>query len=276
MKTFIVPVDFTEGSIKTAVTAAQIASQVKEGRIILYNVYEAISAGVDGTPLANDTGARRKLTSMAFENVKATLLYGHPSLEITYVEEEGSSLVNSLEKFSNEQQADFIVIGVSEGTPMENFLLGINAVDIAKRNVCPVIIIPPNAEYKGVKNVLFASDYKDVESTTPISSIRSVLSLFGSQIHVVHVNNDTNGQQSGDLQQETVKLREMLIEYLPEFHVINDTNFITAIHGLVNEKNIDLILTVPRPHGFFGNLFSAGHIRKLAYQSTVPVIAIHE
>lgn len=276
MKTFIVPVDFTESSIKTAVTAARIAARVKDSKIVLYNVYEAISAGSDGTPLADDTDTRRKITEMAFANVKMTLLSLEPSLEIVYAEEEGSSLVNNLEKFAHEQQADFIVIGVSEGSPVENFLMGFNAVDIAKRNVCPVIIIPPNAQYKGVRNVLFASDYKDVETTTPLSSIRTVLSLFESVVHVVHVNNDGTTQQSVELQQQAVKLREMLIAYHPEFHVINGTDFIAAITGLVHEKSIDLILTVPHAHGFFGNLFSAGHIRKLAYQSIVPVVAVHK
>lgn len=275
MKTFIVPVDFTEESLKGAQTAARIAAQVKDGRIVLYNVYAKITAGIDGSPLADDTGARRKVTEMAFENVRAQLLGLHPSLQIDYFEEEGDTLVDSLEEFARAQQADFIIINVSEASAIQYFLFGSNAVDVAKRNICPVIILPPNAAFKGVTNVLFASDLKDVAGTTPMNAIRSVLSLFESRVHVLHVAGSAD-RQSDELQHEWVALREMLIEYRPQFHVLDQLDFMEAVDQVVKEHDIDLILTVPRTHGFFSNLFSAHHTKKLAYQSNIPVIAIHE
>ena len=273
MKTFIVPIDFTEASINTAIQAGRVAAQVKNSRMILYYVHDKISAGSDGSPLAEGAGDRRKVTRRAFENVKADMLSAEPSLQIEYREEEGSGLVSSLEKFAAEQQAAYIVIGVGESTGLEQFLSGSNAVDIAKRNVCPVIMLPPHAQFKGVRNVLLASDYQSVDTTTPLATIRSVLSDFESRVQVVHVGSDA--QKAEELHDQTVRLREMLIEYHPEFHVIYETDFMAAINRLVGELSIDLIMTVPHAHGFFSNLFSTGRTKMLAHQSSVPVIAIH-
>ena len=275
MKNFVVPVDFTESSIQTALIAAELASTTRQGRLILYNVFESTAAGVDGTPLADDSTARRTITEMAFENLKTRLHSQQPSLDIAYYEEQGSSLAANLEKFVQRQQSDFIVIGVSEGSDIENFLMGSHAIDITKRNVCPVIIIPPNARYKGVQNILFASDFKDVRNTTPTQAIRGVLSAFDSRLHVVHLY-QTGEEQPADLQQAKAELIEMLVDFRPEFHVLDETDFIGTIGRLVQEQNIDMILTVPRTHSFFSNLFSTGRTRKLAYQSPVPVIAVHE
>ncbi len=276
MKNFIVPVDFTESSIQTTLIAAQLAAQVQGGTLTLYNVYEAIAAGIDGTPLTDDTDARRKITELAFQNLKTRIQDLQPSVDVEYFEEEGTSLVSNLEKFAQQRSADFIVVGVSEGTGMEHFLLGTTAIDVAKRNICPVIIVPPNAIYKGVKRVLFASNYKEVTATTPIREIRSLLSLFGSEVHVVHIYQNPEEGSQAELKTATVQLREMLIEFSPQFHVLDETDFIGTIGRLVEEKDIDLILTVPHTHGFFSNLFSAGHTKKLVYESRVPVVAIHD
>ncbi|MBE7171356.1 MAG: universal stress protein [Williamsia sp.] len=275
MTTFIVPIDFTEESIKGAETGARIAAQVRDARLILYNVYASITASTDGSPLADDTGARRKVTEIAFQNVRSQLLAQQPSVNIEYWEEEGDSLVDNLEKFAGTQQADFIIMNVSEASAVQHFIFGSNAVEVAKRAICPVIILPPNAGFKGVKKVLFASDLKDVAGSTPIDSIRKVLSLFDSTVHVLHVAAGVE-READELQQQKSALHEMLITYRPEFYLLDQTDFLQAVEQIVQEQDIDLILTVPRTHGFFSNLFSANHTKKLAYQGTVPVIAIHE
>ena len=59
MKTFIVPVDFSDTSKNAAHYAMQIASGVDDARVILLNVFDEIVAGADGTPLQDDMEARK-------------------------------------------------------------------------------------------------------------------------------------------------------------------------------------------------------------------------
>ena len=48
-----------------------------------------------------------------------------------------------------------------------------------------------------------------------------------------------------------------------------------AVDRIGREQATCLILTVPRAHELFSNNFSANHTNQLAYQSTIPVMAVH-
>ena len=51
MRRFLVPTDFSETSKNAAHYAVQLASTVPDSIVILYNAYDKIPAGVDGSPL---------------------------------------------------------------------------------------------------------------------------------------------------------------------------------------------------------------------------------
>jgi nucleotide-binding universal stress UspA family protein len=49
-----------------------------------------------------------------------------------------------------------------------------------------------------------------------------------------------------------------------------------AVNQFVEDKEIDLIITVPKKHSFLSNIFRSSYTKKLAYHSHVPIIAVHE
>ncbi|HEX4850271.1 MAG TPA: hypothetical protein VFV08_05655, partial [Puia sp.] len=67
----------------------------------------------------------------------------------------------------------------------------------------------------------------------------------------------------------------MLGDYNPEYYFIRMYDFLDAINQFVQDKNIDMILTVPKNESFLANVFKTTHTSKLAYHSHVPIIAIH-
>lgn len=83
-------------------------------------------------------------------------------------------------------------------------------------------------------------------------------------------------QLSVDFINQKKALDGILAGYNPTFHFIRQADFADAINQFVADKNIDLILTIPRKHVFLSNLFKPSHTKQLAYHSYVPIIAIHE
>jgi len=53
-------------------------------------------------------------------------------------------------------------------------------------------------------------------------------------------------------------------------------DFLDATSNFTVDREIDLIVTVPRKHSFLSGLYKTSHTKKLAYHSHVPVAAIHE
>jgi nucleotide-binding universal stress UspA family protein len=274
MNSFIVPVDFSETSKNAARFAAHISTLVADSHIILYNVYNSIDAGIDGTPLATEEGEAQSVMALALQSVQ-TELSGITSSKITCVAEEGKSFIDVFEAFVKKNNIQLIIMGITGATRMEQVLMGSNTLKMIERQIAPVIIVPPDARSESARNVMLISDFKDVENTIPIEPIKKVLNLFNPSLFVVNVDHEHYVELTEDYKVERAKLEHMLADYNPEFFFMRLYDFIDAINQFVTDRNIDMILTIPRHHSFLSNLFKTTHTSKLAYHSHVPIVAIH-
>jgi nucleotide-binding universal stress UspA family protein len=275
MKKFLVPTDFSETSKNAARYAAQMAAEIPGGKVFLINVSDKFTAGSDGSPLNETKKDRRTILLQALGHM-GDELRSLANVEIEYVIEEGSSLVETLERYVRHQGVHMIVMGITGASRLEQLFIGSNTLDMVDAGVCPVMIIPPDASYKPIKNVLFASDFKEVETTVPVVPVKSVLDLFRASLHIVNVNSEHYVDITDEYKAQRVKLEKILGDYQPEFYFIRQYDFLDAVSQFTQDKNIDVIVTVPKEHSFLSGLFKTSHTRKLAYHSHVPIIAIHE
>lgn len=275
MKTFLVPTDFSETSKNAARYAAHIAKQYGDIHIILYNLSDEYAAGSDGSPTSDDEHSRRKIMELALESIRIDLSRITDS-QITCVAEEGSSLIDSIDNFARHNGVDLIVMGITGSTRLEQIFMGSNTLKLANRGTCPVMIVPPFAQFKGIQDIMMTSDFKDVDQTMPVKPIQKVLSLFKSNLHVVNVDDEHYVEVTDEYKAERTKLEKILEGYNPQFYFIRLYDFIDAVNQFVEDKEIDLILTVPKKHSFLSGMFRSSYTKKLAYHSHVPIIAVHE
>ena len=139
-----------------------------------------------------------------------------------------------------------------------------------------MIIVPQHSRFKGVKNVLLASDFKNVDKTIPAAPLKKVLDLFKANLHIVNVDDEHYVEITEEYKAERAKLETMLQPYNPQFYFIRLFDFVEAVNQFVEDKEIDLIVTIPRRHSFLGKVFKSSYTKKLAYHSHVPLIAVHE
>ena len=275
MKKFLVPTDFSETSKNAAKYAAQMAAGIPGAKVILINISDKFTAGSDGSPLTETKRDRRTILQQALAHV-AEEMRSLANVEIEFVIEEGSSLVETLERYVRHQGIHMIVMGITGASRLEQLFIGSNTLDMVDAGVCPVMIVPPDAQYRPIKNVLFASDFKEVETTVPAVPVKSVLDLFRASLHIVNVDSEHYVDITDEYKAQRVKLEKMLGNYQPEFYFIRQYDFLDAVSQFTQDKNIDVIVTVPKQHSFLTGLFKTSHTKKLAYHSHVPIIAVHE
>ena len=275
MNSFIVPIDFSETSHTAARFAAHLTKSIPDAHIILFNVFDRIEAGSDGTPLQSDDEGRRSVMELALSSVKNEMVE-ITDAQISCVAEEDNNFVNCLEKYVRHNKVDMIVMGITGASRLEQIFMGSNTLNVVNRRIAPVIIVPPDAQFKSAKNVMFISDFKDIEKTTPLESIKGVLNFFQADLHIVNVDSEHYVELTEEYKIEKAKLEEMFKAFNPEYYFIRLYDFMDAINQFVEDKNIDMILTVPKNHSFLTNVFKTSHTSKLAYHSHVPIIAIHE
>lgn len=272
MKKFIVPTDFSDTSKNAARFAALMANDIKDCSVILYNAYDSIISGQDGTSIFSDTESRKRISESALMNLKTELGY-ISSAPVICLAEEGN-LVSNLERLYHHYDLDLIVMGITGSTRLDQILIGSNTLNVINQDICPVMIIPPEAKYQKIKTVIFASDFKDVEATTPIESLRTLLDLFKPYLHVVNVDHEHFVELTEEYKAERAKLDKLLEGFNPEYSFIRMYDFVESINLFAKDRKADMIITVPKKHNFLTSLFKTSHTQKLAYHSHIPILAV--
>lgn len=261
MNTVIVPVDFSETSLNAARYAVKLLTGHYGVHMILHNVYEKASQASE---------IQTKL-----EKLKAELM-DIGIVKITLLAEEGSDFITELEKLARHQQADLIIMGITGRSALGQTFIGSNTLKMVEKKVCPILIVPPDAGYRDIKNVLLTSDFKNVISATPSVPIKKVLKTFRPSLHIINVDHQHYVALTEEYQQQRAQLAELFKEFNPEFYFLGLYNIDEAINQFAHDKNVDFIIVIHKEHSLMEKLFVKSHTKKLAYHSSVPVLALHE
>lgn len=259
--TIIVPTDFSTTANNAAFYAVKMLQGVYDARLLLFHVY--------------DNASETETAEESLRQLEADLQAVSPT-KIEIRQEQGSDFISSLERLARHMDADLIVMGITGKSRLEQVFFGSNTLKMAERNVCPVLIVPPAAQFSQMKHVALTSDFQDVVHSIPVVPIRKVLGLFKAALHVVNVNSEHYVSLSEDYLAQRAQIQEMFREFNPEFYFIGTYNVEETIQTFVADKNIDLLITVPRHRNIFASLYKTSTTRKLAYESAVPILAAHE
>ena len=268
MKKIIVPIDFSDTSINAATYAIEMAKEIPGAGIILYHVYNRINYS-DLT--SKDAFSRQMISEAALKILKDKLDSGFDS--ISYVAEAGS-FVENLANYALGNQADLVVMGMTGSSKITQVFMGTNTLNVIRNISCPVMIIPHEAKYKGLKRVVFASDFEDVARTTPFDAIKMILDTFKPKLDILNVESEHFIALTTEYKIEKENMEDKLGSYNPEFSFLRSYDLSEGISSFVESRNMDAIITVPHKNTFFNQLFVTSSTKKLAYQSTVPIIAI--
>jgi len=261
MKTVVVPVDFSTPSLNAAAYAVKMLYSSYDTDVILYHMYEKKS--------------EEKVVKEQLLNLQNALAKDTP-LRIDNIAVHGDDLITEIERVVNHRHASLVIMGITGKTSLEQVFIGSNTLKLVDKNIVPVLIVPPEAYYREIKNIALASDFKNVRLTTPSVPIKSVLDLFHPALHVVNVDSEHYVSITAEYQEEKAIIEEMFSEYNPEFYFIGMNDFFEAVDKFIHDKNIDILITIPRQHSLFSKIMRERHTKKLAYHSTIPILAVHE
>lgn len=276
MKTILVPTDFSSTAKNAAMYAINFAKQLKYERIILYNAYQAPLTTDPDIAMINtvDITELEKSSKTNLENFKMLLKpYCDASVTLDIISEYGA-VTYDINEICKSNEVDFIVMGVTGVGKVEETLIGSFAIDVARRSEVPVIIVPPDATFTKIEEVMFACDFSKVVETTPVDSIKKLLDASEAKLFVVNIDHN-NKRFNSDTPFESLMLDTLLYDYKPEYRFIDDPDFVEGINKAALDKQVDLIITIPKKMGWFEGLFKKSRTKMLAYHSHVPLMVVH-
>lgn len=280
MKNILVPTDFSATAQNAARYALQLAGQIGAPKVILYNAYQAplmIDPMVPAVSLL-DEEQLRKASQEGLDQFKLTLDAFCPKGCVLETYCEYALLNNGLDAACVANDAGLIVMGITGGGLIEEKLIGSNTVAVAKHSNIPVIIVPHDAVFTPIKEVMLLSDFDKADQTIPVKPVRKIIENTKAKLLVFNreeIPDEYGVMYPSNVVGESYAVHGLLQDLNPEFHFSKNKHYVEAVNTFALEHQVDLIITIPKKHSFFESLFTTSHTTALAFHTHVPLMVVH-
>ena len=274
MENIFLAVDFTDASKNAANYAANLAGYFG-AKLTLFHAYHA--------PITNfETGYIPPITDMKAESEKEMKVFtqelcaAFKGVEMDYCIDMGLA-GDVVEETARSKNADLIVMGIAgQNSVIKEHLVGSVAAQIAQDSKIPVLIVPEHCKFKKVKNMVFACDFdKHLEENTTLLKVKYFTSLFDAELQILNVMKPSE-EISEEKAEVDVYIEEKLQNTKHKTFFIYEQKVDKGIVEFLETNNSDMIVTSPKKHNIFHNLFIESQTKKLIFHSPVPVLTIHE
>ena len=274
MKKILFPTDFSKASLNAFSYALRFAAKIN-AEIITLHVYELPPAlAVENYDFLLETYRVTELTE--FEDYKIEvprlrkiaekLNLGH--IQLKHVLRQGEAVLEILDTIK-EDKPDFVVMGTRGASGFKEVFLGTIAERVINQSTVPVLAIPENAKFTGIKKILFLAELEKLEMDM-LAKVCRLADTFNAAIQVLQVK--PYKQDNEGIVLDTWK--ERFKNEKVHFTIIHSNATEDMITDYISIYHIDVTAMVVHHKDLWQRLFLNSLSRNLAYHTTIPFLSI--
>lgn len=246
MKTILVPIDFQRASEK-AVRYIETVFKDQPVKVELLHVAPVDEHVPDGRYREE------------FKQFEASALKDYP---LTYrFHLKHGQLLEEIQAAVTRYHASLVIVG-TDGTALTK--------ELVKLSDSPVLIVPEQSDKKKIRNIAYASDFKDISGSEALEPLMQLSKLFDAKVHIIHVN---KGEEiEPDASEASLEYYLQRIDH--EYASMNSDNFVTALEKYVSDQHIDVLTVLSRAHVKSKNPGEGKLIEELVSKAHIPVLSL--
>ncbi|MEO6188275.1 MAG: universal stress protein [Ginsengibacter sp.] len=276
MHRILVPTDFSNNALKAVGYVAEIAK--KSGAVV--HLLHVIEPSLNMANMQKDSSGKVvvKERTEKFNLSLRSIADVYP--QITIVPHiAGGAVVNSILDYAEQEKIDLIVMGTKGSSGLRKFFIGSVAAGTIGKTKIPILTVPVSYEVQEPVDILFATNQFE-KNKELLKKVMTIPKLFASAVHVV-VFKDVDGDENAELIYNEEQLNDYL-KFLKEAfpgipfkgELLEGKDFEITIDRYSNRNEVDVIVMVTYPKSFFEKLFRRSVTKKMAFHSTIPLLAI--
>jgi nucleotide-binding universal stress UspA family protein len=273
MVNILVPTDFSQLSRFAIKYAIKIANTLGGNVTVLHVITrtQAIRLSV-GAKMRSGSTPRNKALKDLETLIKTVSEQYNTSTPVKYQVVRGTYFASTLMKEARRLRSGLIIMGTRGASGLAKTMLGSNTTSVMEVSHVPVLAVPEQAEFKGFRNVVYASDLQNLDAELDI--LTHYIEKFGSTIHVIHIVPPDDDISASEAKIEAV-VRNLSYRNIVSL-VLVDTDIDSAIEQYVEVSKADVLAMFTHDISFFEKVFDKSMTRKMAFHSRIPLLAFRQ
>ncbi len=288
-KEILVPVDFSEFTLKTCEFAFALAKEINCD-IKLMHVYFSsfyptsipfgdtftVQPAVEGMYKDIHENVERQMKDLV-SKLNARIAEGAiPDINYSYTLREGLP-EEEVVSYSKKIRPHAIVMGTRGSNKKEQDLIGSVTAEVIEGCRTPVFAIPENSSLRSIsamKNIVFLTNFQEREFLA-LSTLMEFIKNYPIRVSFVHVARKEDRWNEIKLTGLNNYFKEHYPNIQTDYMVIDGNEGIPeALEKFVNDNTIDMISLSSSPRNIFARMFNPGIARRMLFHTNTPMLVI--
>ncbi|REJ83576.1 MAG: hypothetical protein DWQ44_03190 [Bacteroidetes bacterium] len=268
---FLVPTDFSIQSEVAVMYASRLATELESELLLLYVLFtdEASNTAQLKSTETIEKELTQKSSRKFAELIRKIRDYAGVNLQVSFAIRKGFPIEKTIEAHAKENDTELIVMGTRGGGPIRRLFMGSTAASVIGYSSLPVITVPENAEFKGLKHIVYPTNMWTLEEE--LDALVPLARIFSSTIHVLHVVSPDSAEKP-----DKEKVLQSLIEKTNYekiiFHISKNSKVVDGIDAYMELINADLLAMFTHELTFLEKLFGKSLTRQMVFHSKTPML----
>lgn len=276
MKTILLPTDFSDNSLN-AIDYALHMFKNQTCNFFILNVQRIGSYITDDLMMANPTGV---VYDTVVEAAKVTTNKLVAKLVKEYQNDKHEffplvdydNFTDAINQAISANQVDLIVMGTRGASGLSKKIFGSNTVNVLKHSNVPVLVIPNDCKYNGLKDVAFTTSFQSLYNMDELGLLDDIIVKHNSKLSVLHVV--LENEDPKELFQDIDFFNENFEDVSYKMIETNIQDIFNSIQGYITNNDVKLIAMINKKHSFFESLFGHHQAETFAYNVNIPLLVL--
>ena len=276
-KTILFPTDFSE----SARNAMKYGLNLYKGRgykFVILNSVEPSSASSSAGMIVNMSEMRAK---DSLEDLKKDKdwLESLPEAKGCFIEtaQMFGEFIGCLRHIIKDKSIDMVIMGTTGASGLKEFFVGSNAASVIQDIDIPTLTVPFNADFDGIKRIVFATDLKPLGDYGFLHFLKEILLDRDARLTLFHTLKSSSKISNDEKETSKDSLKKYFEGARIDFESLESEDTVEGIQAFMRlNKDVDLLTMVPRKKNFFEKIFSKSVAKKVAYHSSIPMLTLQK
>jgi nucleotide-binding universal stress UspA family protein len=180
-----------------------------------------------------------------------------------------SDLISDSIVHRSKKNCDLVIMGTKgERNAMDKFLGSVTTNTMMNAG-CPVLAIPEDATFEGIKQIAYATSLENKDQLF-LEQLASFAKTVGATIDLLHVSKEPTAK---------AQVLEMEKEFASEFariHIVDNPSIMEGVDEFLKESHADVLALFIPKRNLWNRLFHKSFSKKMTFHAAIPLFVFHE